>query len=143
MKSLLKYSFLFQLHFWMRLDCLHILQPKPSLYTTKIECRSSYEESRCLLLSQTLKKFENMQTNAFCHYIFLCLKKYFESKNTFYIPSIWFRDAFEMVPRCLRDGFEMLLGHFVWKWDDNTDKAQKRLHKLWSLFCYVLCLIIS
>ena len=61
-KRLLKYSSLFQLHIWMRLDFLHILQPKE--YTTKTECRSSYEESRCPLLSQTLKKFAKMQNNA-------------------------------------------------------------------------------
>ena len=28
---------------------------------------------------------------------------YFYFQNTFYIPSIWFRDAFEMVSRCFLD----------------------------------------
>lgn len=45
----------------------------------KITMRYQKTCSRTFKISQTLKKFENMQTNAFCHYIFLCLKKYFES----------------------------------------------------------------
>lgn len=59
LKSLLKYS---SLHICMRLDFLHILQPKQCI--TKTECRSSYEGSRCPVLRLTLKKFVKVQNNA-------------------------------------------------------------------------------
>ena len=62
LNRLLKYSSLFQLHIWMRLDFLHILQPKQCI--TKTECRSSYEGSRCPVLRLTLKKFVKVQNNA-------------------------------------------------------------------------------
>ena len=67
LKRLFKFSSIFQLHICVRMDFLHILQPKQHITTDWMQKQTW--KSRCLLLSQTLKwlcknvhnakKFEN------------------------------------------------------------------------------------